>query len=211
MIEPAASPRRILLDCGLRLEYLTVGWNLIEGAAGLIAAIPAGSVALLAFGIQSFVESASGLLLVWRLRSERAGVDPEALERVERRAGRLVAASLVGLAVFVVVDGLWTLARGVRPDRSPLGIVVTAAAIVVMARLSRAKRKTARALGSRAMQADAFQSSACFWLSLTALVGVALNAAFGLWWADPAAALAITYFLGREALESWRGEDCCEV
>jgi len=82
--------------------------------------------------------------------------------------------------------------------------------MAVMWWLARAKRRTAVALGSRALQADSFQTTACWWLSLITLTGIGLNAAFGWWWADPAAALAMTYFLVREGREAWRGEDCCE-
>jgi divalent metal cation (Fe/Co/Zn/Cd) transporter len=197
-----------LLRRALRLEYLTGGWNLVEGVIAVTAAVLAGSVALMGFGIDSFVESASGSVLIWRLLVERRGGDHEAIERLERRAQKLVAASLVALALFVIVDAGLTLLRGNRPEGSPMGIAVTVVSLGVMWWLAKAKRRAAVALGSRAMEADAFQTTACWWLSLIALGGVGLNAAFGWWWADPLAALGMTFFLGREALESWRGEEC---
>ncbi len=204
---PNAPPdRSILLRRGLRLEYVTVGWNLVEGVVAVGAAVVAGSVALLGFGADSFVESASGLVLMWRLMAERRAADPRSIERVESRALKLVGLSLVLLAAFIAADAGLTLARGERPEPSPIGIAVTAISLVVMWWLARAKRRTARALGSRAMQADAFQTTACWWLSLIALAGVGLNAAFGWWWADPVAAIGMTYFLIKEGLESWRGE-----
>ena len=196
-----------LLARGLRLAYLTVGWNIVEGFVAVGAALAAGSVALLGFGIDSFVETASGLIIVWRLMAERQAVDHERIETVERRAQRLVAASLVGLAAYITVDAVTTLVGGEHPQPSPVGVGLAALSLGVMWWLARAKRRTAIALGSRAMQADAFQTTACWWLSLAVLAGVGLNTLFGLWWADPVAALIIPVFLLREAREAWAGED----
>lgn len=206
-----ADNRPRLLRRALRLEYLTVCWNVVEGVIAVGAALVAGSVALLGFGIDSFVESASGSVLIWRLLAEGRASDHEAVERVERRALNLVAASLIGLAAFVAVDAALTLLRGGRPEPSSVGIGLTALSLGVMWWLARAKRRTALSLGSRAMEADAFQTTACWWLSLIVLGGIGLNALFGWWWADPAAALGMTYFLVREAREAWRGEECIDA
>lgn len=201
-----AEPRDALLRHALRLEYLTVGWNVVEGIVAVAAAAAAGSVALLGFGIDSFVESASGIILVWRLHAERRAADERRIEQVERRAQRLVALSLALLAAYVAVEATTSLAAGERPEASPVGLALAVASLVVMWWLARAKRRVAVRLGSRAMGADAFQTEACFWLSVFLLVGIGANAAFGLWWADAAAALGMTVFIGREALEAWRGE-----
>ena len=203
--------RSSLLGRGLRLEYLTVGWNLVEGVIAISAALAAGSVALLGFGIDSFVESTSGGILIWRLLAERGTTDLERIETVERRAQKLVAVSLFGLAAFVLFDSVKTLALQERPEPSAVGIAVTGLSIGVMWWLARAKRRTAIALGSRAMEADAFQTTACWWLSIIVLAGIGVNALTGWWWADPVAALVMTAFLVREGREAWRGEDCCEV
>jgi divalent metal cation (Fe/Co/Zn/Cd) transporter len=184
-----------------------VGWNLVEGAIAIAAALAAGSVALLGFGIDSFVESASGSVLIWRLLAERRATDEERIEHVERRAQKLVAASLVLLAVYIAWDSITSILAGDRPQPSLVGIVLAAASLVVMWWLARAKKRVGLALGSRAMTADAFQTDACFWLSLFLLVGIGANALFGWWWADPLAALGMTVFIGREALEAWRGDD----
>jgi divalent metal cation (Fe/Co/Zn/Cd) transporter len=200
--------RRKLLDYGLRLEYLTVGWNVVEAVVAISAAFAAASVALLGFGIDSVVESASGAVLIWRLTAERRSDDNgETAERVEAIARRLVAGSLFALAAWIAFDATTSILEGERPNTSPVGIVLAAMSLVVMWWLARRKRAVARALDSRAMEADAFQTDACFWLSLFLLVGLGLNAAFGWWWADPAAALAMVPFIVREALEAWRGED----
>jgi divalent metal cation (Fe/Co/Zn/Cd) transporter len=194
----------------LKLEWLTVGWNLLEGLIAMAAALMVGSVALLGFGIDSFVESASGAILIWRLLAEkRNSVDHHAIERLDRRARRLVAISLFALALYVAGDAGFSLWRAERPGVSPAGIGLTILSLVVMVWLARAKRRTAAALGSRALEADAFQTTACWWLSLVALAGIGLNAALGWWWADPVAALGMTPLLVREGIEAWRGEDCC--
>lgn len=207
------TPERVaLLARALLLEYVTVGWNVAEGAIAVVVARTAGSVALLVFGVDSFVESVSALVLAWRLRAElhrNAGSDPEAAERVETRARRCVGASLLVLTVLVVMDAARALWTRVKPETRTLGIAVTVASLVVMLWLAQAKRGLAAKLRSRALKADAAQTAACWWLSTTTLIGVFLNALFGWWWADPCAALVMTYFLGREGLEAWRGDACC--
>jgi divalent metal cation (Fe/Co/Zn/Cd) transporter len=206
----AASPRAAQLDHALRLEYLTVGWNVVEGVIAVGAGLSAGSIALLAFGIDSFIESISGGVLIWRLRSERSPRQTASVEALDARAERLVALSLFVLAAYVGIDAILTLWSGERPDVSFIGILLTATSVVVMLWLARAKRRAAKALGSRALEADAFQTTACWWLSIIVLVGIGLNAAVGWWWADPLSALVMTYFLVREGREAWEGERCCD-
>lgn len=173
----------------------------------MIAGLAAGSVALIGFGIDSFVESASGSVLIWRLDAERRSSDDERIEQVERRAQRLVAVSLALLGGYVAYESITSLIAGERPEPSVVGIVLAVVSLLVMGWLARAKLRVGVALGSRAMTADAFQTDACFWLSLFLLVGIGANALFGAWWADPLAALAMTVFIGRKAVEAWPGED----
>jgi divalent metal cation (Fe/Co/Zn/Cd) transporter len=200
----------VLVRRGLRLEYLTVGWNIVEGLVAVTAALAARSIALLGFGVDSFVEAASGAILIWRLTAERRARDAEETERLDHRARRLVGLSLILLALFVAVDAARALWVRDRPHPSLVGIIVTTVSIGVMMWLARAKRRTAGALGSRALAADSFQTTACRWLSIITLIGVGLNATLGWWWADPVAALGMTVFLVREGREAWRGEECCE-
>lgn len=203
-----AATRAQMLGRGLRLEYLTVGWNIAEGVIAVGAGVAAGSIALIGFGVDSFVETISGAVLIWRLRVEAGGhADEERIEHVERRAARLVAVSFLILAAYVAFEAVRTLVAGDRPDASPVGIALTAVSLVVMLWLARAKRDTGEALGSRALVADSHQTFACWYLSATTLAGLALNAALGLWWADPLAALVISVFLVREAREAWEGEE----
>ena len=203
-----ADLRPLNLKRGLQLEYLTVGWNIAEGVIAVGAGIVAGSIALIGFGVDSFVETISGAVLIWRLTAEISGRhDEEAIERIEERAERLVGVAFLLLAAYVAFEAVRTLINQEAPDASPVGIVLTAVSIVVMLWLARAKRRVGVALGSRAMIADAQQTYACWYLSVVALTGLALNAVFGLWWADPLAALGITVLLVREGIEALQGED----
>jgi divalent metal cation (Fe/Co/Zn/Cd) transporter len=208
MTGPITSPRAATLRTALRLEYLTVGWNVVEGLVAITAAMAAGSIALFGFGVDSLVECASGLVLLWRLSAERRGLDREAIERLDQRAHRLVGTTLFLLAAYVAVDAGRALWARERPSPSAVGIVLTSLSIAAMYWLARAKRRASAALGSKALAADAFQTTACFWLSLITLTGIGLNAAFGWWWADPLSALGMTWFIAKEGLEAWRGEEC---
>ncbi len=202
------SSRPNLLQRGLRLEYLTVGWNIAEGLIAVAAGLVAGSVALVGFGVDSFVETISGMVLIWRLSAEARGrLDEEAVETVERRAERLVGLAFFLLAAYVTFEAIRTLIEGEAPLASPIGIALTSLSIVVMLWLAGAKRRVGEVLGSRALIADSKQTYACWYLSVVTLAGLALNAVFGLWWADPLAALGIVVLLVREGFEALRGED----
>ncbi len=207
-MEASVESRAPAVRRALTLEYLTVGWTVVEGLVALGAALLAASVALLGFGIDSFVECASGLVLIWRLGAERRGMDEEEIERLDHRARRLVGASLFLLAAYIAGDAALALLRHERPAASFVGIGLTVVSIIAMQWLARAKRRAAAVLRSRALEADAFQTSACFWLSIITLAGIGLNASFGWWWADPLAALGMTWFIAREGQEAWRGEEC---
>lgn len=207
---PSTTARDDSLRMAIRLEYLTVGWNVIEGAVAVTAALAAGSVALLGFGLDSFVESSSGLILLWRLSKERRATDAseDEIAQLDRRAQRLVGATLLLLALYIAVDASMALWNLERPDVSFVGLALVTVSIAVMRWLAKAKARVARALGSRALEADSFQTLACWWLSVVTLVGLGLNAALGWWWADSVSALAISAFVLREAREAWRGEAC---
>ena len=206
---PGSVGRPALLRRALGLEALTIGWNLVEGVVGVAIALAAGSVALLGFGIDSFVESASGGVIVWRLLAERSTREAARVAQVERRAQRLVAASLFALAAWIAFDGVRTLAAREEPEPSVAGIVLAVVSMALMWWLARAKRRVATAMHSHALEADAFQTEACWWLSVGVLVGVGLNGLFGWWWADPVAGLAMAVYIAREARQTWRGHGCC--
>jgi len=190
---------------GIRLEYLTIAWNLVEGAVAVASGAVAGSIALIGFGVDSFIETSSGAALLWRLGAEHAGADAG---RVERRALKLVGVSFLLLATYVAGDAVLSLWQREAPESSPVGIALGVLSLLVMPWLARQKRKTAGALGSAALRADSRQTSLCAWLSVILLAGLGLNAALGWWWADPAAALAMTPIIVNEGLEALRGERC---
>jgi divalent metal cation (Fe/Co/Zn/Cd) transporter len=205
--------RTRLLRRGIALAAGTVGWNIVEGVIAVSAGLLAASIALIGFGIDSFVETASGAVVGWRLWAEFNGrVDTARTEVLERRTGRIAGGLLLGLAAYIVVDaGRRLVGYGAEAQESRLGIVLTAISLVVMPLLGRAKLRTATALKSGALRADAYETLTCAWLSLTTLAGLTLNAILGWWWADPLAALTILPLVIREGLEGWRGVDHCHA
>ncbi|MCM2317021.1 MAG: cation transporter [Thermoanaerobaculia bacterium] len=199
------SARQALVRRGLLLEYLTVGYNSLEGIIAIAAGLLAGSIALVGFGFDSAIEVISGMTLLWRLRSD---ADETMRERIEQRAIRIVGVSFLLLAAYVTVDAAKALLRQEAPDESIVGIVLAAVSLVIMPLLVRAKRRIARAIGSRALDADATQTQICTYLSAILLGGLLLNATLGWWWADPVAALVMVPIIVREGLEGLRGERC---
>lgn len=210
MAEPSQAadlPRSAQLTRGLNLEYLTIAWNAVEALVAIVAGLAAGSIALVGFGLDSVVEGTSGGVLVWRLRAERDGArDPDQVAQLEARAQRLVALTLFALAAYVAIESGRRLWLGQEPSPSVVGIVLASLSLAVMWWLAREKHDVADVLGSRAMEADAFQTDACFWLSLILLVGTGLNVALDWWWADPLAAIGMAAFIVDEGREIW-GED----
>ena len=181
-------------------------WHLVEFAIAVAAGIAAGSIALVGFGFDSLIEGAAGFVIIWLFTGSRL-----VSETAERRAQQLIAASYFILAAYVTVESLRTLVGGDHPKTSWVGIGLAAVTAPTMPLLARAKRRVGHALGSSATVGEAEQNMICAYLSIALLVGLGLNAAFGWWWADPAAALVIAGVAAREGVESWRGEhcDCC--
>ncbi|MEA2475867.1 MAG: hypothetical protein QOC87_66 [Actinomycetota bacterium] len=192
---------------GLRLEYFSLAWTLVEMVVGVAAGIAAGSVALMGFGLDSVVESSSGGILIWRLRNE--GSERWDVESIERRAVRLVAVAFWALAAYVGVKAIVDLAVQNHPEESVAGIALAVVSLVVMPVLAARKRAAARDLDSRAMHADSSQTSLCTYISAFLLVGLIGNAALGWWWADPVAGLAIAGLAAKEGYELWTTEDFC--
>jgi divalent metal cation (Fe/Co/Zn/Cd) transporter len=206
----SAPDRAPLVRRGLRLNYLTIGYNVVEALVALVSGFLAGSVALVGFGIDSVIEVSASAAAQWRLRVD---LDHARREHVELLTRRAIGISFLALALYVAIDSGKSLWLAEHPDRSITGIVILTMSLIVMPVLARAKRRVARALDSRALEADATQTSLCAWLSAIALAGVALNAALGWWWADPIAALAMVPIIAKEGVEGVRGEppcdDCC--
>lgn len=170
----------------------------------LAAGIVAGSIALIAFGIDSLIEIIAGGVIMWLFSGGRG-----ASHRAERRAQQLVAASFFILAAYVLFDAVRAIVGGERPETSWVGIGLAAVTIPVMVGLTAAKRRVGRRLGSGATVHEAEQNLVCTYLAVALLAGLLLNALLGWWWADPAAALVIAGVAFKEGVESWRGEECC--
>jgi divalent metal cation (Fe/Co/Zn/Cd) transporter len=203
--------RAALVRRGLRLNYIGIGYNVLEAFVAVGVGLVAGSVALLGFGFDSVIEVTASGAAQWRLRSD---LDPHRRERVERLTARIIGWSFLALALYVTLDSVNALVRRDAPERSVAGLVLLALSAAVMPVLARAKRRVARALASGALEADAMQTSLCAYLSIIALAGVGLNAVAGWWWADPVAALAMVPIIVKEGLEGVRREtlcadDCC--
>lgn len=191
---------------GRWLEYLTIGWNLLEAVAAIGAGLIAGSIALVGFGLDSIIEVSSGTALLWRLHMDA----PESRERAESIALRLVGVSFLALSAYVAFDAVKSLINREIPEASYVGIGLAALSVVAMPLLARAKRRVASEISSRALKADSRQTDICAYLSAILLVGLVLNALFGWWWADPVAALAMMPIIAKEGIEALRGKACCD-
>jgi cation diffusion facilitator family transporter len=188
---------------GLYLEYLTVGYNAGEAIVSILFGSLANSIALIGFGLDSIIESLSGLVLVWRLK-QRGKVTEQDEERIEKRAVRLVAISFFLLGAYVLEESVRKLIIADVPETSLPGIIIAGASLVVMPILAWQKIKTGRAIGSRAMVADSKETLACAFLSVALLIGLGANYLFGFWQADPIVGLIIVVFLFREGWEGWQ-------
>jgi divalent metal cation (Fe/Co/Zn/Cd) transporter len=193
--------RAVLNRRSLLLGYATAGYNLLEGLVAIAAGLAASSTALVAFGLDSFVEVSSALVVIWQFRSRVP-------EDRERRALRLIGVSFFALAGWVAFDAVRSLLGQGEAEPSPVGIGIAAVSVVVMPLLVWAKRRTGRELRSATVVADSTQTMLCTYLSAILLAGLVLNATLGWSWADPLAALLIAGVAVREGVRAWRGEQC---
>jgi len=188
---------------GLRLEYFTVGYNVLEAIASIIFGSIANSIALIGFGLDSIVESLSGLVLIWRLR-QHGKISIEAEERIEKRATKFVAVTFFILGLYVLFESIKKLVVTEIPEPSLPGIIIAAVSLIAMPLLTWQKYKTGKQINSRALVADSKETLACAFLSVALLVGLGANYLFGFWQADPIVGLVIVAFLFREGWESWK-------
>lgn len=207
MLESMVLERRAFIRRGRRLEYFTIVWNALEGLVAVVAGAIAGSISLVGFGIDSFIEVTSGSVLLWRM-----SVDAEVHRRElnERRALRIVGVCFLLLAAYIAYESVLDLWSRRAPEHSIPGIVLACVSLVVMPLLSRAKRKVGCALGSAAMQADAKQTEFCTYLSAILLAGLLLNTLFGLWWADLVAGLVMVPIIAKEGIDGLQGRACAD-
>jgi divalent metal cation (Fe/Co/Zn/Cd) transporter len=203
----AVVERGAALRAGVRLEVVTVVWMAFEAVLAIGAGIAARSVLLTAFGLDSIIELLSGVTLLWWLSSEARGGGTSRIEGMERRAIRISAVLLVLLCAYLVLVGVGGLVARVHPDASPLGVAVSASAVIAMPILAWRKRRVNAAIGSAALRADIAETITCAYMAAATLAGVGLNLIAGWWWAEYVAALALLVFIGmetREAVEAAR-------
>ena len=185
------------------LSSLSLAWLCIEGTIGVVAGVVAGSIALVAFGLDSAIEGLASVIVIWRFTGSRT-----ISATAERHAQKWVAISFYLLAPYVAAEAIETLIDGAAAETSWLGIGLTAGTLVICPWLGRAKQRIAAKLGSRATYGEGTQNVLCALLAGAVLVGLAANTMFDLWWLDPAIALLISAICVREGQKAWRGEEC---
>lgn len=199
----SAAQRDRLIARAKLLSWLSLGWMTIEGAVAVSAALLAGSVALLGFGIDSAIEGLASVIVIWRFTGSR-----RLSEHAERRAQQLVAISFFLLAPYVAQDAVRTLIAGEHPAASWVGIGLSISSIVIMPLLGRAKQQIGARLGSAATAGEGSQNMLCAYLAAGVLAGLLANALLAAWWLDPAVALGIAALAVKEGREAWRGDGC---
>lgn len=200
--------REALIRQAFRLEWLTIGWMTVEAIVALGSGLVAGSLVLIAFGLDSLIELASAGVLIWRLRVELRHGDRFS-EEIERMASRIAGGLLLGLAVYVTIAAAWSLWTRTGEAFSWPGLIVALAAIPSMRYLAHRKIAVAKKLGSRALRADAMEAVTCGWLSVVVVISLAAQWAIGAWWIDAVASLALVRLLVKEGCEAWSNDECC--
>lgn len=212
--QPHAAPERPAearwQRLALWLVTATMAYNTVEAVVALWSGVMARSIALVGFGLDSVIEWVAGAVVLWHLRGEFRGANPEHVERTERRAHRVVGATFLLLALYVTVQAAWVLWAREAPAESLIGIALAAFSLAIMPLVSWGKLRAARKVGSAALRAEAKETLACSYLSFTLLLGLVANAAAGWWWADPVAALLMVPWLLKEGREGLAGEVCCQ-
>ena len=193
-----AGPQTRLLTRGLRLEYVTLGWNVVGVVVVAIAALTARSVALAGFGLDSLIEIFASVVVVWELTGA-------ASDQRQRRALRLIGTAFFSLAAYITGQAAYVLVTQSHPRSSPLGIGWTAVTCAVMLGLAGGKAATGRALGNPVLQTEGRVTLIDAYLAGAVLVGLVLNAAVGWWWADPLAGAVIVFYGVREGRAAWAG------
>jgi len=207
LILPPQADRLPLIREAFRLEWLTIGWMTVEAVVAIGAGIKAGSLVLVAFGLDSVIEIASAGVLMWRLSVELRH-EQKFSERAERIASRVGGALLFALAAYVTTAAVWQLWNGTGEEFSWPGFLVALIAIPTMRYLARRKIAIAEKIGSRALRADAMEAVTCGWLSFVVVASLAAQWLVGAWWIDGVGSLAIVYFLVKEGREARSGDQC---
>lgn len=201
-IDGAARAR--LVERARKLVWIGLAWHCVEAGVALAAGLVASSIALVAFGADSLIELLAGGIVLWRFAAIRSGSDT-----AEHTGHRLISVSFYAVGAYVLAASLGDLIGSHRPATSWVGIALALVALATMPPLALAKRRVADRLVSPTARGESRQTMLCACLALALLVGLAGNALFGIWWLDPAAAIAIAGVAAREGAHAWRGEGCC--
>lgn len=196
--------RETLIRRAQVLALAGIGWHLVEFAVAVGAGVAASSIALVGFGLDSLIELFAALIVIWRFSAGRSSS-----AAAERPAQRVLAVSFFLLAAYVWVEAARSLALGIHPEVTWIGMGLAVVSAPTMLLLAKAKRRVGEGLGSGVTVSEGVQNLLCAYLSVGLLIGLGLNALFGYWWADPLVASAIGIMAVREGWESWKGRDCC--
>ena len=192
----------------LILSYFTVGYNIIEGVVSIMAGVIANSIALVSFGVDSFIESLSGSVMIWRFRKHES-LTEEQVEKMEQKAIKLVGYSFVILGLYVLYESGSKLYFQEKPEPSLFGIIIAVLSLIIMPFLAYMKHDTGKKLNSKSLVADSKQTYVCTIMTITLLIGLGLNFFYGMWWADPAAGLVIALFLFKEGYAALTEKELC--
>ncbi|MCW2986009.1 MAG: putative conserved integral rane protein [Conexibacter sp.] len=209
-----APPAAIIRDEGWQraarmavlLSWASLAYMAVEGGVGVWQGLAAGSVALVGWGLASFIEGLASAIVVWRFTGERRHSDT-----AEARAARLVAIQFFVLAPYVAIASVKTLVEGGHAAITVVGMVLTGTSVVLMPLLGQAKHRLAVRLGSTATAGEGTQNVLCGIQAGAVLAGLGANAAVGAWWLDPLIGLFIAFVAIKEGRAAWAGEtcDCC--
>ncbi len=192
----------------LILSYVTVVYNIIEGVASIMAGVIANSIALVSFGVDSFIESLSGSVMIWRFRKHES-LTEEQVEKMEQKAIKLVGYSFIILGLYVLYESGSKLYFQEKPEPSLLGLIIAILSLIIMPFLAYMKHNTGKKLNSKSLVADSKQTYICTIMTITLLIGLGLNFFYGIWWADPAAGLIIALFLFKEGYSALTEKELC--
>lgn len=188
----------------LKLSYFTVSYNLIEGVASILGGLATGSVSLIGFGLDSFIESLSSSILIWRFRTHTDNAEAE--EQREQKATKLIAYTFFILGAYVLYESVKRLYLHEAPEQSLIGVIIATLSIRIMVFIWWEKYQLGKLMHSDSLIADSKQTLACIFMSVTLLVGLGVNYLFGLWWTDAVTGIIIAGFLLKEGFESFSGE-----
>lgn len=200
---------KILNKKALILSYFTVGYNVAEGTACVLIGSLTSSIALVSFGIDSFIESLSGSVMIWRFRRHESLTEEE-VEKMEQRAVKLVGYSFIILGIYVLYESLSKLYFQEKPDISLIGIIISILSLIVMPIIFYMKHDTGHKLNSRSLIADSRQTLLCITMSIILFIGLGFNFIYGIWWADPVAGVVMSALIFKEGYSTLKKKELCD-